>query len=44
MTQCYHRFLVWDMMSRPPLTRTLERLANPIMGKSEVFYFQKIQA
>jgi SAM-dependent methyltransferase len=37
----YHRFLVWDMMQKPRLTRTLERWFNPFMGKSVVFYFRK---
>ena len=37
----YHRFLVWDLMARPWLTRTLERLLNPLMGKSVVMYFRK---
>ena len=35
----YHRFLVWDLFKRPPLTRALETLLNPIMGKSVVLYF-----
>jgi ubiquinone/menaquinone biosynthesis C-methylase UbiE len=37
----YHRFLVWDMMDRPALTRALERLLNPFLGKSVVMYFRK---
>ncbi|ARN73856.1 class I SAM-dependent methyltransferase [Oceanicoccus sagamiensis] len=37
----YHRFLVWDLMDRPWFTRTLERLLNPLMGKSVVMYFKK---
>lgn len=37
----YHRLLVWDLMSRPWLTQTLERLLNPLMGKSVVMYFEK---
>ena len=37
----YHRFLVWDLMDKPLLTRTLERALNPIMGKSVVMYFRK---
>ena len=37
----YHRFLVWDLMDRPWLTRTLENLLNPMMGKSVVMYFRK---
>lgn len=37
----YHKLLVWDLMERPALTRILERLMNPIMGKSVVMYFRK---
>lgn len=37
----YHRFLVWEMMARPRSLRMLERLLNPVMGKSEVFYARK---
>ena len=35
----YHRLLVWDLMSRPHLTRWLDRLLNPWFGKSIVMYF-----
>lgn len=41
VVQAYHRFLVWDLMQSPWLTRTLEKLLNPIMGKSVVLYFQR---
>jgi SAM-dependent methyltransferase len=34
----YHRFLVWDMMRRPALTRALETALQPFIGKSVVFY------
>jgi SAM-dependent methyltransferase len=37
----YHRLLVWDMMNHPFLTRALERLLNPVLGKSVVMYFYK---
>ena len=37
----YHRFLVWDLMQKPWLTQTLEKMLNPILGKSVVFYFKK---
>jgi len=37
----YHRLLVWDLMKRPALTRVLETLLNPLMGKSVVMYFRK---
>lgn len=41
LIRLYHRFLVWDMFQRPLLTRVLERLLNPVLGKSLVLYFQK---
>jgi len=41
LVRLYHRFLVWDLMDRPWLTRTLEKLLNPVMGKSVVMYFRK---
>ena len=37
----YHRFLTWDIMHRPRLTRWLDRILNPILGKSLVLYFRK---
>lgn len=37
----YHRFLVWDLMQKPRLTRWLEKLFNPILGKSIALYFVK---
>ncbi|HNP57636.1 MAG: class I SAM-dependent methyltransferase [Acidimicrobiia bacterium] len=37
----YHQLLVWDMMSAPTLTRTAERLLNPVIGKSVVLYLEK---
>jgi ubiquinone/menaquinone biosynthesis C-methylase UbiE len=37
----YHRLLVWDILRKPLLTRLLERLLNPLLGKSLVLYFQK---
>ena len=41
LTRQYHRLLVWDMMSRPWLTRTAERLLDPVLGKSLVLYLTK---
>ena len=37
----YHRLLVWDMVEQPWLTRTVERLLNPLIGKSVALYFRK---
>ncbi|MEP5765460.1 MAG: class I SAM-dependent methyltransferase [Halieaceae bacterium] len=41
LLRLYHRFLVWDLMDKPWLTRVLERSLNPVMGKSVVMYFRK---
>ena len=41
LVKAYHRLLVWDLMQQPWLTRTLERLLNPLMGKSVAMYFIK---
>ncbi len=37
----YHRFLTWDIMKKPALTRFMDRLFNPVFGKSLVLYFRK---
>jgi SAM-dependent methyltransferase len=37
----YHRFLTWDMMKKPRVTILLDKLLNPLMGKSVVVYFRK---
>jgi hypothetical protein len=37
----YHRFLVWDIERSPWLTRALERILSPLIGKSLVLYFEK---
>lgn len=39
LVQAYHRLLVWDLMERPFMTRALEALLNPLMGKSVALYF-----
>ena len=41
LVQAYHKLLVWDIMERPFLTRFLEAIAAPLMGKSVVMYFIK---
>lgn len=41
LTRGYHKLLVWDMMRRPWLTQTAERLLNPVLGKSLVLYLRK---
>ena len=37
----YHRFLTWDIMKKPRITRFADCLLNPILGKSVVLYFKK---
>ena len=37
----YHRFLVWDIMKKPRLTRYAEKVFSPLMGKSIVLYLVK---
>jgi len=41
IVKAYHRFLVWDLMKQPTLTRFLDWILNPSMGKSVVMYFVK---
>ena len=44
LVKLYHRLLVWDLVKRPWLTRALEALLNPVLGKSVVMYFRKAPA
>jgi SAM-dependent methyltransferase len=37
----YHRFLTWDIMKKPWITGFLDKLLNPVLGKSVVLYFIK---
>ncbi|HEY6426475.1 MAG TPA: class I SAM-dependent methyltransferase [Acidimicrobiales bacterium] len=37
----YHRLLVWDIVSAPLVTRTADRMLNPLIGKSLVLYLDK---
>lgn len=38
LVKAYHRLLTWDITRAPRLTRTTERLLNPVLGKSLVLY------
>jgi SAM-dependent methyltransferase len=42
LVNLYHRFLTWDLLKKPHLTQFLERLLNPILGKSLVVYCKKL--
>ena len=37
----YHKLLVWDLIKTPAITRWIEKIFNPLMGKSVVMYFRK---
>jgi len=41
LVKLYHRLLVWDIMKAPALTRNLERVLSPLIGKSIVVYLVK---
>ena len=38
----YHRILVWDLMKKPKFTSFIDKLLNPVLGKSLVLYFKKL--
>jgi hypothetical protein len=37
----YHRFLVWDITRKPVASRAVDRMLNPLLGKSLVVYAEK---
>jgi len=39
--RAYRRFLEWDIMRHPPLTAMMDRILNPLIGKSIIFYLKK---
>jgi len=39
--RAYHSLLVWDITRAPFVTRSAERLLNPVLGKSLVVYLEK---
>ncbi len=38
MVKAYLKMLTWDIVKAPALTRTTERVLNPVLGKSRVVY------
>lgn len=40
LIKTYHAFLVWDILKKPALTRFLEWLTAPLIGKSVALYFE----
>jgi hypothetical protein len=41
LVRAYHRLLVWDITARPAVTRLVEAILNPVLGKSVVVYVKK---
>ncbi|MFV0525206.1 MAG: class I SAM-dependent methyltransferase [Acidimicrobiales bacterium] len=41
LVRAYHRLLVWDIVSAPPVTRAADRWLNPVLGKSLVVYAER---
>jgi ubiquinone/menaquinone biosynthesis C-methylase UbiE len=41
LVNLYHDLLTWDIMKRPRITRFLDNLLNPVLGKSLVVYLRK---
>jgi 2-polyprenyl-3-methyl-5-hydroxy-6-metoxy-1,4-benzoquinol methylase len=41
LVRAYRKFLEWDIIKKPRLTRALDRMLNPLIGKSVVFYLKK---
>lgn len=41
LVNLYHRLLTWDIFEKPKITRFLDTLLNPVLGKSVVLYFKK---
>ena len=41
LVSAYHRLLVWDITKAPRVTRTADRILNPLLGKSLVLYLEK---
>lgn len=38
LVKAYLKFLTWDIAEAPTLTRTMDRVLNPVLGKSLVMY------
>ncbi len=42
LVNLYHKLLVWDLMKKPKITNFIDKLFNPILGKSLLLYFRKM--
>jgi SAM-dependent methyltransferase len=41
LVKAYRKFLEWDIIRHPPLTAFMDRILNPLIGKSIIFYLKK---
>jgi hypothetical protein len=41
LVNAYKKFLEWDIVSSPTLTRVLEKILAPVLGKSFIVYSKK---
>jgi len=41
LVKAYRKFLEWDIIHHPPLTAWMDRILNPLIGKSIIFYLKK---
>jgi hypothetical protein len=41
LVKAYRKFLEWDIIRHPPLTAMIDRILNPLIGKSMIFYLKK---
>ncbi len=44
MIRAYQRFLEWDILKKPLLTKALDAALNPVCGKSVVMHFERTPA
>jgi 2-polyprenyl-3-methyl-5-hydroxy-6-metoxy-1,4-benzoquinol methylase len=41
MVRAYRKFLEWEIIRHPPWVAAIDRLLNPLIGKSMIFYLKK---
>jgi hypothetical protein len=41
LVSSYRRFLEWDIIEQPSVTRVAERVLSPVLGKSYIVYATK---
>ena len=44
LVRAYRKFLEWDILQGPWITRIAEKLTSPLIGKSAVFYFERVRS